>query len=44
MDEDERLMEASWWVGLSVGKAKSYSGGQDLILVGKSLIQFSADG
>ena len=26
MDEDKRLVEASWWEGLAVGKTVSYSG------------------
>ena len=28
MDEDKRLVEASWWEGLAVGKTRSCSGGQ----------------
>ena len=39
MDEDKRLMKASWWEGLAVGKTGSCSGG-----LSKSLIQFSANG
>ena len=27
MDEDKRLVEASWWEGLAVGKTRSCSGG-----------------
>ena len=42
IDEDKRLVEASWWDGLAVGKT-------GLVLVGKAmfskyLTQFSADG
>ena len=29
MDEDKRLVQASWWEGLAVGKTGSCSGGQD---------------
>ena len=29
MDEYKRLVEASWWKGLAMGKAGSWSGGQD---------------
>ena len=36
MDGDERLVEATWWEGLAVGKTGSCSS--------KSLIKFSADG
>ena len=28
MDENKRLVEASWWEGLAVGKSGSCSGGQ----------------
>ena len=41
-DEDKRLVEASWWDGLAVGKTGSCSGGQAMLI--KSVIQFSADG
>ena len=42
IDEDERLVEASWWEGLAVGKTGPCSGGHGLL--SKSLIQFSAGG
>ena len=42
MEKDKRLMEASWWDGLAVGKTGSCSGGQAMLI--KSVIQFSADG
>ena len=29
MDESKRLVQASWWEGLDVGKTRSCSGGQD---------------
>ena len=28
MDKDKRLVQASWWEGLAVGKTESCSGGQ----------------
>ena len=40
MDEDKRFVEASWWVGLAVGKTGSCSGGQAML--SKSLIQYSS--
>ena len=42
MDKDKRLMEASWWKGLAVGKSGSCSVGKAML--SKSLIQFSAEG
>ena len=42
MDEDKRLVHASYWEGLAVGKTGSCSGGQSHL--SKSLTQFSADG
>ena len=41
-DEDKRLVEASWWDGLAMGKTGSCSGGQAMLI--KSVIHFSADG
>ena len=42
MEKDKRLMEASWWERLTVGKTGSCSDGQAML--SKSLIQFSVDG
>ena len=42
MDEDKRLVQASWWEGQAVGKTESCFDGQGLL--SKSLIQFSANG
>ena len=41
MDEDKKLMEASWWKGLAGEKTGSCFG---KAMLSKSLIQFSADG
>ena len=42
MDEDKRLVEASGWEGLAMGKTGSCLGGK--AMVSKSLVQFSVDG
>ena len=42
MDEDKRLMEASWWEKLTEGETGSCSDGGAML--SKSLIQFSVDG
>ena len=42
MENDTRLMEASWWERLTVGETGSCSDGQAVL--SKSLIQFSVDG
>ena len=42
MDKDKRLMEASWWERLTVGKLDLVQMGRAML--SKSLIQFSADG
>ena len=44
MDEDKRLVEASWKKGLAVGKTGSCSALVGRAMLGNSLIQFSADG
>ena len=41
MDEDKRLMEASWWEGLAVGKTGFSLLGKAILSL--SLIQFPAD-
>ena len=42
MDKDKRLVEASWWEGLTVGESGlALMGGA---MLSKSLIQFSVDG
>ena len=38
MDEDKRFVQASWWEGLAVGKARSALMGR--VMLSKSLIQF----
>ena len=42
MDEDKRLVEASWWEGLAVGKLGLAVVGKAML--SKFLIQFSTDG
>ena len=42
MNEDKKLVQASGWEGLAVGKIESCSGGQCYML-SKVLIQLSAD-
>ena len=42
MNEDKRLVQASWWEGQAIGKTESCFDGQGLL--SKSWIQFSANG
>ena len=41
MDEDKRLVQASWWEAQAVGKLGLPLVGRDML--SKTLIQFSAD-